>query len=60
MTAAEMAMSPRLAHSRTEPARRVERARMIRLAHQGPQVPALARALRRCQATGRAGLKRFR
>jgi transposase len=59
MTAEEVDMIRRLAHSRTEPARLVERARMIWRAHQGQQVPAIARELRLCQATVRAWLKRF-
>jgi transposase len=59
MTVEEVDMIQRLAHSRTEPARLVERARMIWLAHQGQQVPAIARELRLCQATVRAWLKRF-
>jgi transposase len=59
LTADEMDMIQRLAHSRTEPARLVERARMIWLAHQGQQVPAIARELRLCHATVRSWLKRF-
>jgi DNA-binding NarL/FixJ family response regulator len=59
MTADEVDMIQRLAHSRTEPARLVERARMIWLAHQGQPVPAIARELRLCQATVRAWLQRF-
>jgi transposase len=59
MTTDEVAMIHRLAHSRTEPARLVERARMIWLAQQGQQVPAIARELRLCQATVRSWLKRF-
>jgi transposase len=59
MIAEEVDTIQRLAHSRTEPARLVERARMIGLAHQGPQVPAIARELRLCQATVRFWLKRF-
>jgi transposase len=58
MTAEEVDMIQRLAHSRTEPARLVERARIIWLARQGQQVPAIARELRLCQATVRAWLKR--
>jgi transposase len=52
-------MIQRLAHSRTEPARLVERARMIWLAHRGQQVPAIARERRLCPATVRSWLKRF-
>jgi len=59
MTAEEVDTIQRLAHSRTEPARLVERARMIWLAHQGQQVRAIARDLRLCQATVRSWLKRF-
>jgi transposase len=59
MTADEVDMIQRLAHSRTEPARLVERARMIWLAQQGQQVPAIARELRLCPATIRSWLKRF-
>jgi transposase len=59
MSADEVDMIQRLAHSRTEPARLVERARMIGLTHQGQQVPAIARELRLCQATVRSWLKRF-
>jgi len=60
MTAEEVDTRQRLAHSRTEPARTVERARLIWLAHQGPSVAAIAQELRRCQATVRAWLKRFK
>lgn len=49
----------RLAHSRTEPARAVERARIVRLAHEGARVPAIARALGITEATVRLWLKRF-
>jgi transposase len=49
----------RLAHSRTEPARTVERARMVWRAHQGARVPAIARELGLCAATVRLWLKRF-
>jgi transposase len=58
MTADEVDMSPRRAHSRTEPARLVERARIIWLAHQGQPVPAIARELRLCHATVRSWLTR--
>ncbi len=59
MTAEEVDTIQRLAHSRTEPARTVERARMVWLAHQGFGVPAIAHKLRLCRATVRAWLKRF-
>jgi transposase len=59
LTAEEVDTIQRLAHSRTEPARTVERARMIWLAHQGQPVTAIAEELRLCQATVRTWLKRF-
>lgn len=49
----------RLAHSRTDPARAVERARIVWRAHGGARVPAIARALGVCQATVRLWLTRF-
>ncbi len=49
----------RLAHSRTEPARTVERAQMVWRAHRGVRVPAIARALGVCEATVRLWLTRF-
>jgi transposase len=49
----------RLAHSRTEPARSVERAQIIWRARQGARVPAIARALGVCEATVRPWLTRF-
>jgi transposase len=49
----------RLAHSRTEPARTVERARIIWHARGGARVPALARTLGLCEATVRTWLTRF-
>jgi transposase len=59
LTAEEVDTIQRLAHSRTEPARTVERARMIWLAYQGQPVTAIAEELRLCQATVRTWLKRF-
>jgi transposase len=59
MTAEEVDTIQRLAHSRTEPARMVERARMMWLAHQGQRVAAIAQELRLCPATVRVWLKRF-
>jgi transposase len=59
LTAAEIDTIQRLAKSRTEPARMVERARTVWLAHPGLQVSAIAQALRLCQATVRSWLKRF-
>jgi transposase len=59
LTADEEASVRRLAQSRTEPARAVERARIIWLAHQGWRVPAIAAELRLTEATVRLWLKRF-
>jgi transposase len=59
LTEDEKASIHRLAHSRTEPARLVERARIIWLGSQGQRAPAIARALRVTEATGRQWLKRF-
>ena len=59
MTAEEVDTIQRLAHSRTEPARTVERARIVLLAHQGQQVAAIAQQLGLCQATVRSWLQRF-
>jgi transposase len=47
------------AHSRTASARLVERARIIRLAHQGHRVPAIAQQLQLTAITVRTWLKRF-
>jgi transposase len=49
----------KLAHSRTAAARHVERARIIRLAHQGHRVPAIAQQLQLTAITVRTWLKRF-
>jgi transposase len=49
----------RLAHSRTAPARAVQRARIVWLAHQGQQVPATAPELHLTPTTVRTWLKRF-
>jgi len=49
----------RLARSRPAPARAVERAQIIWLAHQGVRVPAIARTLGVCEATVRTWLRRF-
>jgi transposase len=59
LTPEEQESVRRLAHSRTEPARLVERARIIWLASEGRRVPAIAAALRLSQATVRLWLKRF-
>lgn len=49
----------RLAHSRTEPARAVERARIVWEAHRGARVRTIAGTLGVCEATVRLWLKRF-
>jgi transposase len=49
----------RLAHSRTEPARAVERAQIVWHARGGARVPTVARALGVCEATIRLWLGRF-
>ncbi len=49
----------RLAHSRTDPARAVERARIVWCAHQGARVPAIAREVGVCEQTVRLWLTRF-
>jgi transposase len=49
----------RLAHARTEPERTVERARIIRRAHQAEHLPAIALDLRVDGKTVRFWLKRF-
>jgi transposase len=59
LTSEEIEPVRRLAHSRTEPARVVERAKLIWLAHQGWRVPAIARELRLNDETVRQWLKRF-
>src|SRR5205823_15033891 len=59
MTSEEVAIIKRLAHSRTEPARLVERARIVWLAQQGQRGPAIARELRVSSDTVRRWLKRF-
>ena len=59
LTAHETAAITRLAHSRTEAARAVERARIIWLAGQGEPVPVLARQLGLTPATVRLWIKRF-
>lgn len=58
-TAEEQAVLKRVAHSRTEPARRVERARIIWLALQGDRVPAIAMAVGCGERTVRRWLTRF-
>jgi transposase len=59
LTAHEAAAITRLAHSRTQAARAVERARIIWLASQGEPVPVLARQLGLTPATVRLWIKRF-
>jgi transposase len=59
MTAEEAATIEQLARSRTAPARRVERARIIRLSKEGLKVPAIARELGIVPKTVRIWLKRF-
>ena len=59
MTTEELMTIERRARSRTEPARRVERAKMIWLAHQGQQVSAIAQELGVSPDTVRKWLKRF-
>jgi transposase len=49
----------RLAHARTAPARAVQRARIVWLAHQGRRVPAIAQELHLTPTTVRRWLKRF-
>lgn len=49
----------RLAHSRTEPAGRVERAKIVWLSHEGKLVRAIADELHLDAKTVRARLKRF-
>jgi transposase len=59
LTDEEERLIARLAHSRTESARAVERAQIVRRAHQGERIPAIARALQLTEATVRVWLKRF-
>jgi transposase len=59
MTAGEVEAIERLARSRTEPARLVERARIIRHAGQGRPVRAIAEDLRVAAETVRFWVKRF-
>ena len=55
----ELAEVKRLAHSRTESARTVERAKMVWLSHTGAGVTAIGRQLGVDRVTVRARLKRF-
>lgn len=59
LSAEEATAVRRLAQSRTEPARLVERARIIWRAHEGERVHAIAAELGRCPATVRLWLRRF-
>jgi transposase len=59
LTAEESATVKQRVHSRTEPARVVERAKIIWLSHQGLLVPAIAEELHLRQQTVRLWLKRF-
>jgi len=59
MAAEEVGAVKRLASSRTEPARAVERARILWLSRQGRRVPAIAKELGIGQNTVRLWLKRF-
>jgi transposase len=59
MSEEELGAVRRLAHSRTAPARTVERARIVWLAAQGASLTAIARAVRRSPPTVRLWLGRF-
>lgn len=59
LTDDEAAQIRQLAHSRTAPARCVERAEIVWRSSQGQRVPAIASELRLCEATVRQWLKRF-
>jgi transposase len=59
LTREEEAAVDRLARSRTAPARAVERARIVWLAHQGRRVPAIAREVGVGEQTARRWLARF-
>ncbi len=59
LTEEEQAAIERLAHSRTAPARQVERARILWQASQGEIAPAIAAALRLTAETVRDWIKRF-
>jgi transposase len=59
MSDGEVETIRQLAYSRTAPARTVERARMVWLAHQGRRVPAIAEELHLTPTTVRSWLQRF-
>ena len=59
LTAEERSAIDKLAHARTAPARRVERARIIWYASQGQSAPAIAEQLRLDADTARGWIRRF-
>jgi transposase len=59
LSEAERTAVEKLAHSRTAPARQVERARIVWQASQGQMAPAIAAELRLTAYTVRAWIKRF-
>ena len=59
LTPEEARAIQQLVQSRTAPAARVERARIVWLAHQGQSVPAIAHQLHRCTVMVRKWLSRF-
>jgi transposase len=59
LTEEEAATVKRLAHSRTDPARTVERAKIVWLASQGLLAPAIGKELRLTAKTVRLWVKRF-
>ena len=59
LSEAERTAVEKLAHSRTAPARQVERARIVWQASQDQMVPAIAAALRLTAPTVRDWVKRF-
>jgi transposase len=59
LTAEERGALDKLAHARTAPARRVERARIIWYASQGQSAPAIAEQLRLDADTARGWIRRF-
>jgi transposase len=59
LTTDEFEAIKRLAHSRTEPARAVERAKIVWLAHEGQAVPMIAEALHLDAETVRLWIRRF-
>ena len=59
LTAAERVALDKLAHARTAPARRVERARISWYASQGQSAPAIAAQLRLDADTARGWIRRF-